>query len=176
MSSSTITTTLLILAVAVYMIARQFMKRPIRGKSLLIIPALIAYYTYTNVVSELTQPLVDTTVLVVLMLVGLALGGGIGLLRGRLAHVWFDARTNTIYAKASTINIFIWLVTLVLKVATGMMLYFNMNHSSVADAALIAIGTTLFLGSVLAEAAILYLRAAQLQTPTSSYPFTSRFS
>jgi hypothetical protein len=176
MLSSTMTTTLLILAVAVYMIARQFMKRPITGKSLLILPALITYYTYTNIVGELAQPLVNETVLVVLMLLGLGIGGVIGVVRGRLARVWFDARTNTTYAKGSTITIVIWLVTLVFKVATGLMLYFNMDHASVADAALVAIGTTLFLGNVLAEAAMLYLRAAQLQTPNSSYPFTSRFS
>ncbi len=168
--SSNIITLVLVVAVVIYMIVRQFQEQTIKPRSLLILPLLITYYTYTSIVEELTNPLVNTSILIAIMVVGLCAGGLLGAFRGSQTRMRFDVTTGLVKSKASTLNIVLYLVTLVIRIVAETMLYLHMNHSSVLLALTIALLTTLFLGNILAEKATLYLRSQRFQTPSLEHP------
>jgi hypothetical protein len=162
--SSSIITLIIIVAVVIYMIVRQFQEQTIKPRSLLILPLLITYYTYTSIVEQLTTPLVNASMLIVAMIVGLCAGGLLGTFRGRLARMRFDVATGLVKSKASTLNIVLYLLILVVRIGADTLLALHMNHASVLLALTIAFLTTLFLGNILAEKATLYLRSQRFQT------------
>jgi hypothetical protein len=168
--SSNMITLVIVLVVVVYMIVRQFQEQTIRPRSLLILPLLITYYTYTSIVEQLTTPLVNASLLIVMLVVGLFAGGLLGTFRGRQARMRFDATTGLVKSKASSLNIVLYLITLVVRIAAETLLALHMNHDSVLLALTIAFLTTLFLGNVLAEKTTLYLRAQRFHSSTLEHP------
>src|SRR5579859_710789 len=157
-------TILLVLGLVIYMIVRQFQEQAVRFPALLVIPAVLVYYTYTNVVAELTHLLI-----VAGLVVGLILGGVIGWYRGGLARLRLDSATAMVFAKASVLSMVVWCVFFVLKIATSVGFYMGLAQTSVLFALVMAVVTTLFLGNVLAEKARLYQRSTRYQLRRQRY-------
>jgi hypothetical protein len=171
--SANITTLIIVLVVVVYMIVRQFQEQTIKPRSLLILPLLITYYTYTSIVTQITHPLVDVSILLVMMVIGLCAGGLLGVFRSSRARMRYDVRTQQVKSKASTINIVLYLLTLAVRIAAETMLALHLNRHSVPLALGIAFLTTLFLGNILAEKATLYVRSQRLTTASLLSPTSS---
>jgi hypothetical protein len=167
MPITTLTTGVIILAVVIYMISNQFRERPIKPATLLITPVLITYYTYTNVMTELTKPIIDPTWLIGALLAGLLAGLALGYFRGTLAHMRLDAASGKIYARSSTLSLILWCLLLVLKIGAAFLTYSPLGKTILSIALLISILHTLFLGNIVAEKVCLYLRANRygLQRP-----------
>jgi uncharacterized membrane protein len=159
MSITTLTTGVLILAVVIYMISNQFRERPIKPATLIITPVLITYYTYTNVVTELTKPVIDPAWLIGALAVGLLAGLVLGFFRGNLAHLRLDAVSGKVYAKSSTLSLILWCLLLVLKIGAAFLTYSPLGKTALPMLLLISILHTLFLGNIVAEKVCLYLRA-----------------
>ena len=162
-------TILLVLGLVIYMIVRQFQEQAVRFPALLVIPAVLVYYTYTNVVAELTHPLISPLLIVAGLVVGLILGGVIGWYRGGLARLRLDSATAMVFAKASALSMVVWCVFFVLKIATSVGFYMGLAQTSALFALVMAVVTTLFLGNVLAEKARLYQRSTRYQVRRQGY-------
>ena len=163
MSSSYIQ--LLIYAVIfVYIIVRQFQERPVQLSSLLLFSGLVLYVSYLNISKEITQMLLASVVLYALLAFGLVLGLLLGWYRGGLARLRLDARTGNVLAKATTFSLMVWLLLLIVKVATGVITYTVLGHASLFVVLLTTITSTLFLGNVVAEKGRLLVRASRLST------------
>jgi hypothetical protein len=151
----------IVFAVLIYMVVRQFQERPVQPKMLVLLPAILTYYTYTNIVSELTKSMVDPAFLVVCMAVGVILGGLLGWYRGGLVRLRLDRVSGLVYSKASTMNIVIWMAVLVIKIATAAALYAGLSHTSLWIALATAMVSTLFLANIIGGNVRLYLRSQQ---------------
>jgi uncharacterized membrane protein len=167
MSSTTLTTGVLILAVVIYMITNQFRERPIKPATLIITPALITYYTYTNILAEFAKQVVDPAWLIGALMVGLVPGLVLGFFRGNLAHMRLDAASGKVYARASMLSLILWCLLLVLKIGAAFLTYSPLGKTVLPLILLISILHTLFLGNIVAEKVCLYLRANryELQQP-----------
>jgi uncharacterized membrane protein len=167
MSITTLTTGVLILAAVIYMITNQFRERPIKPATLIITPALITYYTYTNIMEEFAKQVVDPAWLIGALVIGLVLGLALGFFRGNLAHLRLDAASGKVYARASTLSLILWCLLLVLKIGAAFLTYSPLGKTILPIILLISILHTLFLGNIVAEKACLYLRANRygLQQP-----------
>ncbi|HZR41828.1 MAG TPA: hypothetical protein VFB12_17030 [Ktedonobacteraceae bacterium] len=159
--SPMIFTLIIILGILIYMVVRQFQERSVQPKMLIILPAILAYYTYTNIVSELAKPMVDPSFLMVCMAVGAILGGLLGWYRGGLVRLRLDPASGLVYSKASTMNIVIWMAVLVIKIATAVALYAGLSHTSQWIALATAVVSTLFLANIIGGNVRLYLRSQQ---------------
>src|SRR5690348_11407079 len=107
---------LLVAGVVIYMIVRQFREQAITRSWYLILPLIIAYYTYTNIEAELHQALISVAVLVGSLAFGLVAGLGVGALRGSFAHLRFDRQTQRAYVKTSLVSGLIWLGILGIRI------------------------------------------------------------
>ena len=152
-------TLIIILGVLSYMVVRQFQEQPVRPRMLVLLPAILTYYTYTNIVSELAKPMVDPAFLIACMAVGVILGGLLGWYRGGLVHLRLDRASGLVYSKASTINIVIWMAVLLIKIATAFALYTGLSHTSLWIALVTAVVSTLFLANIIGGNVRLYQRS-----------------
>jgi len=159
MSITTLTTGVLILAVVIYMITNQFRERPIKPATLIILPVLITYYTYTNVAAELAKPVIDPTWLVGMLAIGLLAGLVLGYFRGTLAHMRQDVASGRIYTKASKLSLILWSLIFVLKVGAAFLAYSPLGKTALPLILFASLSHTLFLGNIVAEKVCLYLRA-----------------
>src|SRR4051794_24387017 len=116
---SALITGIVILAVVIFMIVRQFQERAVQFPGIFILPALITYYTYIAIQAEFTKHVLDPAWLIAALLVGLISGLALGFFRGNLAHLRSDAATGKIYAKASTLSLVIWSILLVLRIGAA---------------------------------------------------------
>ncbi len=161
-------TLLIIVAIVVYMVIRQFQERALTPMSLLLFPLLVIYYTYIDIISELAKSPISNALLIVIMIVGLLLGGLLGIYRGNQTLMRFDKVSQRVMAKACTINIVLYLATFVIRIAAGVMLYMHLNSTSVILALLLALLTTFFLGNIVMEKIVLYLRSRSVGLNPSS--------
>ena len=61
---------LVALAVIIYMVVRQFRERQISFPSIFILPALLAYYSYTTIATDLTKNIVVPMMFIAALIVG----------------------------------------------------------------------------------------------------------
>ena len=160
--STTVFPALVAGALIIYIIFRQFQERVIQPGSLLLLPALVLYLSYTHLVSEFTHPTMSPVFLVAVMGLGLLIGCFIGFYRASIARMRIDDRTGNVLAKASGMGIFIWMVLLVARLAASVVFYGHLLHPSVLLSLVIALISMLFLGNVLAGNLNLYLRARRM--------------
>lgn len=154
---------LLGLGLLIYMVTLQFRERAVRFPTLLIMPALLLYYSYTNVTAQLANPQANPLLIGMGLVIGLLLGCVVGWYRGEQAYMRLDSVKGMVFAKASAVSLVIWFIFLVLKVATTVVLYMGLAHTSMLLALVIAAMTALFLGNVLAERICLLQRGLQYQ-------------
>ncbi len=158
---SSLTTGIIILAVVIYMVVRQFQERAIKFPAIFIIPALLTYYTCTIIESELARHTIDPIWLFSGLFVGLLPGLALGFFRGNLAHLRLDTSTNTVYAKASTLSLIIWFVVLVVRIGAAALAYTPAGQTLFPVVLLLSAMHTLFLGNITAEKYCLYLRSSR---------------
>ena len=161
MPTSSLTIGIIIIAVVIYMIVRQFQERAVQFPGIFILPALLTYYTCTSIATELTQHMIDPTWLMIALIVGLLPGLALGFFRGNLAHLRLDMTTSAVYAKASTLSLIIWSILLVCKIVAAMLSYMPVGQTLLPLVLLLSVMHTLFLGNILAEKYCLYQRAAR---------------
>ncbi|GCE21210.1 hypothetical protein [Dictyobacter kobayashii] len=154
----------LVAGIVIYMVVRQFREQAITRSWFLVLPILIAYYTYTNIASELNRPQADMVTLVVCLVLGLGAGAGIGSLRGLFARLRFDRQTQNTYAKMSLFSGLIWLSVLAIRIVAIVSYYQNWDQHALFWALFTAVGTTLFMGNLLGERLTVYLRMQVLST------------
>ena len=161
MPTSSLTIGIIILAVVIYMLVRQFQERAVQFPGIFVIPGLLTYYTYTNVEVEFTKHVIDPAWLIAALVIGLLPGLTLGFFRGTLAHMRLDTATGRVYAKASTLSLTIWCILLVVKIGAAMLTYSPLGQTLLPLVLLISILHTLFLGNIIAEKYCLYQRAAR---------------
>jgi hypothetical protein len=105
---------LLIAAVAVLVIARQFMPRQVRYRAMVAVP-LIAGYLGLQALAK-TPP--DGTFAVTLLGANLLAGAVTGLVRGATFRIWHD-RYGVLMMQGTALTFACWLVSIALKVALG---------------------------------------------------------
>jgi hypothetical protein len=153
---------LVALALIVYMVVRQFRERQISFPSIFILPALLAYFSYTTIAADLAKNIVLPMAFIAALLVGAIAGLLLGYIRGSLARIRFDAQTGQIFAKGTTLSLVIWGILLIAKIAMGVLTY--AGHPSAPLMLCSAFVSTFFLGNIVAEAACLLLRSARSQS------------
>ena len=169
--SSSIFIGIVILAVVIYMIVRQFQERAVRFPGIFIIPALLTYYTCTTIESELAQHTIEPIWLFSALFVGLLPGLALGFFRGNLAHLRLDVNTGAVYAKASALSLIIWCIVLVVRIGAAVLAYTPTGQTLLPLVLLLSVMHTLFLGNIIAEKYCLYLRSTRyrqgIQQPVS---------
>lgn len=153
---------LVALAVIVFMVVRQFRERQIVFPSIFILPAVLAYYSYTTIIADLAKNIVIPMMFIAALLVGAIAGLLLGYIRGSLARIRLDTRTGQVFAKGTVFSLIIWGVLLIAKIAMGVLTY--SGHPSALLMLASAFVSTFFLGNIFAEAACLLLRSARYQS------------
>lgn len=159
---------LIVAALAIWLIVRQFREQAITPRSLLIYPILIAFYTYTNITGQLAHPFINPAILVGCFIVGLLPGALLGLFRGMRTSLRLDQMSGIVYARPSVTNALLWLGMIALKVLSGVAQYSGFAHTSMLGAILIALTTTIFIGYICTTYLVLYLRAQNFQVSNNS--------
>ncbi|QBD78125.1 DUF1453 family protein [Ktedonosporobacter rubrisoli] len=155
-------TLLIIVVVVIYMIVRQFQEQRITLVSLIILPVLVAYYTFMRATVELSIQIISPSFIMAAMLLGLAVGLPLGLYRGTLPALRKDPETGRILAKRNTLSICIWFLVFLVRVFTVVASYASLTRTSPLIALIAAIMNTLFLGNIVGERVSLFWRASRL--------------
>lgn len=158
---NTMYTILIIIAVVLYMIVRQFQEQPVMNWKNWILPAVVVVYTYTNVTEQLAKPIIDPAYLIAAVALGLLAGLLIGLYRGSMARLRVDYATGTILAKASALSLILWILLLAVRIGSGVLFYSGLENHVVLLALFGAFASTLFVGNIVAEKAYVTWRSMQ---------------
>lgn len=167
-NKSMLSSQLLGLVIAVYIVVRQFMERPVTPASLLISPALITLYTCFSIAEEWAKSPVSTAWLLMMMAAGLLAGGLLGVYRGNLATIRYNPDWRRVTVKASAVNIVLYLLVLAVRIAAEILLSLHLNERSALLALTMAFLTTLFLANIVLEKINWYLRARNYRAELKS--------
>lgn len=146
---------LLLLVVFIYLIVRQFTEQRVTPISLLLLPLLSAYASYTDLRPAFTRfpPLPLVVGLVLGVLVGLATG----VLRGRYTRVRLENASGTVYSKPQLPSSLTWLVLFIVRIGVLALAYSPLGHDLLIGV-LIAFGGTTFLFSVSTQKVMVFLQ------------------
>ncbi|HLG78165.1 MAG TPA: hypothetical protein VKX46_17245 [Ktedonobacteraceae bacterium] len=158
-------TIIIIIAVVLYMIVRQFQEQPVMTWKNWILPTLVVVYTYTNVTAQLAKPIIDPAYLLATVALGLLAGLLIGFYRGSMARLRVDYATGTILAKANALSLILWILLLALRIGAGALFYSGMEDHFALLALFGAFTSTLFVGNIVAEKAYVTWRSMQYGVP-----------
>lgn len=152
------------IVVMAYMVVRQLQARKIQFPQIFIMPALLVWYTYTNITTEVAKDHASVLLLLALFGAGLLPGLVLGGFRSLLYHLRIDkARGIVLAQRAGVVSIAIWIVLLILKIGATLLTYTTPASMVVT----IVLVTTpihgLFIGNLLAESVGLWLRATAFQ-------------
>ena len=142
------------IAVAILVIYRQFTAQPLRGRPLIVLPAILAVMGISNLAQQPTTAPATIAVLVVNVAIALTLG----LWRGISIRVWRDT-ADTVLRQATLLTLALWLVALALRAITAII-----GHAS-GSAGSLSIGELpLFLGiTFAAQNLVVWTRAQSLR-------------
>ena len=151
---------LLVLLLFVYMIVRQFTEQQVTWSTLLLLPAISAYASYTDL-----QPAFARFALLPLA-AGLALGVLVGLItgifRGQHTKVRLDSASGNIYSKPELASSLMWLGLLIIRIAVIALGYSPLEHNLFVGI-LTAFGGTLFLVSISTQKFMVYMQYNRYQ-------------
>ncbi len=154
------TTIFLIALVAVYIVIRQFTEQQVTWTTLLLLPAVSIYASYTELQDDFAHFL--PALLIGAMVIGVVPGIFTGLFRGRHTNVRLDQASGTIYSKPQAASSLMWVALLVLHLGVIALAYSPLGTLWVAGV-LSAFASTLFLVSVVVQKWIVYQRYSELQ-------------
>lgn len=157
---------LLVLVLFVYMIIRQFTEQVVSWRSLLILPALSAYGSYTDLVPAFTHFALPP--LIAGLALGVLAGLATGIFRGQHTRVRLDSASGNVLSKPELASSLMWLGLLIVRIGVIVMSYShnNLGLNSTLTAILIAFGGTLFLVSISTQKFMVYLQYNRYQTGT----------
>ena len=157
---------LVVLVLFVYMVVRQFTEQVVSWRSLLILPAISAYGSYTDLVPAFAHFALAP------LMAGLALGAlaglATGIFRGQHTRVRLDSASGNVVSKPELVSSLMWLGLLIVRIGVIVMSYShnNLGLNSTLTAILIAFGGTLFLVSISTQKFMVYLQYSRYQTGT----------
>jgi xanthine/uracil permease len=161
MSSSSTITIVIVLAVLFFIVARQFQEQTLSPRNLLLAPIVFTIYTYTTVTDLFKQPLASMQILVGLMVIGAICGSALGWYRGGLTRMRYDQQSGKTLVKARPLNIILYLIVLLARIAVATMENLKFAHTSVLLALVAAFLATFFIFNIYLEKLHLYLRSGQ---------------
>jgi hypothetical protein len=162
---------LLVLVALVYLVFRQFTEQQVNWRTLLLLPALSAYASYTELLPAFARftPLPLIAGLAVGALAGLATG----VLRGRATRVRLDSASGQIYSKPQLASSLTWVGLMLVRAAVIALAYTPLDHTLLAGV-LIAFGGTVFLVSIATQKFMVYLEYSRLQAGLPQQPYSLR--
>ncbi|GHO44227.1 hypothetical protein [Ktedonospora formicarum] len=161
----TILTILVAIVVLTFMIVRQLRARRIKFPNILILPAILVWITYTNIVAEMGKEHADIALLLGLFVLGLIPGLALGGYRSLLYSLRIDATSETVLAqRAGLFSIAIWFILLAAKIAASVLTYTTPGGTTLTIFLLITAIHGLFIGNVIGENLGLWLRANNYQS------------
>lgn len=158
-ASSSLITGIIVLAIVIYMIVRQFQERQVTFSGIIIIPAVWAYLTGVNIVVELTKHAIDPTLLIGALIIGLLPGLVLGFYRGNMALLRLDTTADKVYARTTTLSLIIWCILLVVRIGAAVLAYAPVGQTLLPLVLLITVLHALFLGNIIGEKYRLYQRS-----------------
>jgi hypothetical protein len=153
-------TILLIAAVAIYIIVRQFTEQRVTWTTLLLLPAVSIYASYTELQDDFAHFL--PVLLIAAMVIGVLPGVLTGLFRGRHTRVRLDQASGVIYSKPEAASSLMWVGLLVLHIAVIALAYSPLGTLWLTGM-LSAFASTLFLVSVSVQKWMVYQQYSLLQ-------------
>jgi hypothetical protein len=107
---------LLIAALAVFVIVRQFTPQLIRARALLVVPLVAGYFG----LQALTRTPPDGVLAIALLAANLAVAVGLGALRGATIRVWRDA-AGAWTSQGTVLTLGLWLALIAVRVAMAVL-------------------------------------------------------
>jgi hypothetical protein len=151
---------LVVAALAIYAIVRQFTEQQVTPRSLLLLPALSAYASYMDLQPAFAR--FSPALLIGGLVLGAALGILAGMFRGRHTQVRLDRASGNVFAKPDLICSVAWLVLLVVRIAVIALSYSPLGLNPVVGALTACCGS-LFLLSVATQKYMVYVQSRNFQ-------------
>ncbi|HTI13718.1 MAG TPA: hypothetical protein VL461_03980 [Dictyobacter sp.] len=161
LSSSTMMTVVIVIAVLVYFVVRQFQEQVLSARTLLLQPVLFTIYSFETLSDQFTHPLVSVDILIALMVIGVVTGSALGWYRAGLTRMRYDQESGKIKVKARGLNIVLYLLVLIARFGVEIMVGMKLNHTNMVVALLAAFLATFFLFNIYLEKLRLYQRSSQ---------------
>ncbi len=151
---------LLVFLVFFYMVARQFTEQRITLLSLLLLPLLSAYASYTDLQPAFAR-------FAPLPLVGGLVGIATGIFRGRHTRVRLDSASGIVYSKPQLPSSLMWLALLIVRIGVTFLAYTPSLRHNLLVGVLIAFGGTVFLLSISIQKWIVYRQYSSYRAATA---------
>lgn len=144
------------IGIMVYVIGRQMRGEPLRGKRLIVLPAILAVIGWTQLSGHGHHPTAtDVALLVVSALIALAIGAGQG------AMMRLENRSGGLWGRMPARSLWLWAALIASRVATMALASSLHAHVAASSAPIL-----LMLGvNRLAQAGVITLRAKALGVP-----------
>jgi hypothetical protein len=152
---------LLVVALSIYIIVRQFTEQVVNLRTLLLLPALSTYACYTDMNADFTH--FTPTLLVVGLVVGVVPGLLTGIFRGRHTRVRQDSASGSIFSKPESASSFMWLGLLIVRIAVITLSRMPFGEHNVLIAMLTAFAASLFLVSIATQKFMVYQKSTHFQ-------------
>lgn len=152
---------LVVVALVVYLIVRQFTEQVVTWRTLLLLPALAVYGSYTEIQPDLSH--YAPALLVASLAVGVLPGLLTGIYRGKRTRVRLDSTNGNVYSKPELASSLTWLGLLLVHIAAIALSYTILAHS-LAGYLLTAFVGSLLLFSIATQKFIVYQQYNRYQT------------
>jgi hypothetical protein len=156
---------LVIAALAIYAIIRQFTKQQVTWRTLLLLPALSAYESYTEWQTEFIH--FGSGLLLAGLALGLVLGVATGVYRGLYTRVHLDSASGIAFSKPRLSSSLTWVGLFVVRIVAGVLTYRGLDGTSMLVALLTIAASILFLASISTQKFIVYQKATRLRSSAS---------
>ncbi len=153
---------LVIAALAIYMIARQFMEQRVTWSTLLLLPALSAYASYTEWQTAFLH--FSPGLLLVGLALGLVLGVATGVYRGLYTRVRLESASGIVFSKPQLPSSLTWAALFIVRIAAGVLIYRGLERTNMLVSLLTTAASILFLASISTQKFIVYQKAARLRS------------
>lgn len=156
---------LVIAALAIYVIARQFTEQKVTWRTLLLLPALSAYESYTEWQTAFIH--FSSGLLLVGLALGLALGVATGVYRGLYTRVRLDSARGIAFSKPRLPSSLTWAGLFVVRIVAGVLTYRGLDRTNMLVGLLTIAASILFLASISTQKFIVYQKATGLRSGAS---------
>lgn len=163
---------LVIAALAIYAIVRQFTEQQVTWRTLLLLPALSAYGSYTEWQTEFMH--FSLALLLAGLALGLALGVATGVYRGLYTRVRLDSASGIAFSKPRLPSSLTWAGLFVVRISAGVLIYSGLGRTNMLVGLLTIAASILFLASISTQKFIVYQKATRLRSSTPQQFFGQR--
>lgn len=153
---------LAIAALAIYAIARQFMEQRVTWRTLLLLPALSAYESYTEWQTVFRH--FSLGLLLTGLALGLVLGVATGVYRGLYTRVRLESASGIAFSKPQLPSSLTWAGLFVVRILAGVLIYSGLGRTNILVGLLMTATSILFLTSISTQKFIVYQKATRLRS------------